>query len=780
MQRHRNPMTRDSVLGVLAVSVAFAGVAAYTSSAEAQSGRSATLEEVVVTAQKREESLQEIPIAITAMDTSTLEAIGVTDIGGLTGFVPGLVIQPTIGGSVNAAVTIRGAGQTTNNLSRDASVGLYIDGVPISKSSGALFDGVDIERMEVLRGPQGTLYGKNTISGAINIISQKPSGELGGYVTIGAGNKRLRTLRTSLDLPALGQVGEGLGQLSTKISYIRRMRDGFFKNDYPGLKDFDNKDQWGARFAATWDITTRLRLDYAYDKFVLDQRPTMASQYTPGGKRPRHISADSALRSDVKVEGHALTASYELGEVGMLGDMTLKSITAYRELETRSLTDFDGSPLDLFRFIIDNNFEQRSQELQLIGSADQLDYVMGLFYYDEEWDTYNPRWLLQEFHPGSNNYNYDSRGSEVKSYAAYTQVTWRPSILDNRLELTGGIRWTRDEKDSWRLMQNVGTGVGPGPFIDPGKGPLDPAACVCLRDPVTGMPVTWSGLPASTAIPGGLYGPTDLVPLKTSDSWSKVTPMAVVSYHVTDSATAYLKYSTGFKSGGINGVAETNADFIRGFGQETMKSYELGWKSRMLDNRLQLNAAAFYNKYDDIQVNTFVPNMIGISVQNAGKATISGLELETLARVTSNLDLSLNYAYLHTRYDKYVDGGVDVSHEREFPYAPRHSYNVGVVYTSDPMAWGTLSARLDYNWLGKQYIGVMDDPTTNIDSYGLVNARVTLADIPAGGRGTMAVSLWGKNLEDKEYTTSGVNLQALTVNQWGDPRSYGLEFTYRY
>src|SRR5690625_1414523 len=153
-------------------------------------------------------------------------------------------------------------------------------------------------------------------------------------------------------------------------------------------------------------------------------------------------------------------------------------------------------------------------------------------------------------------------------------------------------------------MQNVGAGSSPGPFIDPARGPLDPAACVCLRDPVTGMPITRSGLPASTALPGGPYGPTDLIPLKTSDSWSKVTPMAVATYHLTDSATAYLKYSTGFKSGGINGVAETNADFIGGFGQETMKSWELGWKSRLLDNRLQLNAAAFYNKYDDIQVNT--------------------------------------------------------------------------------------------------------------------------------------------------------------------------------
>lgn len=740
----------------------------------AQPRQAASLEEVVVTAQKREESLQEIPIAITAFNAETLEDMGISDIGGLTGFVPGLVVQPTVGGSVNAAISIRGSGLTTNNLSRDTSVGLYLDGVPIAKTSGAIFDGVDIARMEVLRGPQGTLYGKNTISGAINIITAKPTGELGGYATVGVGNEDLRTLRSSLDLPAVGEVGRGLGKLSTKLSYIRRLRDGFFENDFPGLKDYDNKNQWGTRFASVLDVSDQFSVEYAYDQFEVDQRPTMLTQHDGSGKRPDSAAADSARRSDVGIKGHSLTLNYDFGESPVPGDLAFKSITAYRELETRSFSDFDGTAADLFRFIIDNDFEQTSQEFQLVGSTDSLEYVLGLFYYEEEWSTFNPRWIFQF---GGDNYNYDTRGAEAKSYAAYSQVTWSPDAFDRRLELTGGLRWTRDEKDAVRLQQSLTN------FLT--QGPQSPNACVCLRDE-TGMPLTVSGAPAGTAIPGGPIGPTDLVPITHSDSWTEVTPMIVATYHFSDDITGYAKYSSGYKAGGINGVAETNETFLRGFDQEVMDSYELGVKSRLLDNRLQVNAAAFLNDYEDIQVNTFVPSVIGISVNNAGAATISGLELEVMARPVPNLDLVLNYGYLHTEYDEYLDLDrttgqlVDFSDQRKFAYSPRHTVNASLVYSFDPMPVGSLRARIDYAWLDDQYIGVNDDPTSNIDAYGLWNARLTLADIPTGGRGELAVSLWGKNLADEEYLTSSVNLQVFTANQWGDPRSYGLELTYRF
>ncbi|MFW6092574.1 MAG: TonB-dependent receptor [Pseudomonadota bacterium] len=765
MQRHTAPsVPRPALAFMVAVAVTMS-----SAESRAEAERQNALEQVVVTAQKREESLQEIPIAITAFDTETLEELGVTDIGDLTGQAPGLIVQPTVGGSVNAAISIRGSGLSTNNLSRDASVGLYLDGVPIAKTSGALFDGIDIERMEVLRGPQGTLYGKNTISGAINVIPKKPTGQLGGYATVGVGNENLRTLRASLDAPAVGRVGRGLGELRTKVSYIRRERDGFFENEVAGLEDFDNKDQWGFRFSSVLDVADRFSVEYAYDEFTLDQRPTMLSRYDGSGDRPDSLANNDALQSDVEINGHSLIATYDFG------DLQLKSITGYRELETRSHSDFDASALDIVHFKLNNDFEQTSQEFQLVGQSEQFEYVFGLFYYDEEWFTDNPRWLGAFGNPDL--YNYDTRGGDTTSYAAFSQATWFPQALQGKLELTAGLRWTRDEKDSTRLQQSLGAYVAD---------PSDPNSCVCVRDE-NGVPITQSGAPAAAAVPMGPIGPTDLVAMQTEDEWSQLTPMFVATYHFDAGTTGYAKYSTGFKAGGINGVAANNQTFVNGFDQETMDSFELGLKSRLLGDRLQINAAAFYNDYDDIQVNTFVPEMIGISVENAGKARIAGAELELLARPTRNLEFTFNYSFLDTEYDEYLDFDEslnrvrDFSDERKFPYAPEHSFNTALVYESDPTSIGTVSARVDYAWFDDQFIGVNDDPTTNIESYGLLSGRIGLSSIAMGGRGSIDVSVWGKNLTDEEYTQSGVNLGVLgTVNQWGDPRSYGLEVTYRY
>ncbi|WP_159931009.1 TonB-dependent receptor [Oceanicoccus sp. KOV_DT_Chl] len=178
----------------------------------------AILEEVIITAQRREENLQQSPLSVTALDNTTLNDLRATDIKGISDFTPNLQITPTIGGSVNAAINIRGAINANNNLSRDNAVGLYLNGVPIGKTSGAIFDSVDLERIEILRGPQGTLYGKNTIGGAINLIPKKPSGELGGNLSVGIGNKDLLEVRGSMDLPKAGAVGEGLGELSLRAS----------------------------------------------------------------------------------------------------------------------------------------------------------------------------------------------------------------------------------------------------------------------------------------------------------------------------------------------------------------------------------------------------------------------------------------------------------------------------------------------------------------------------------------------------------------------------------
>lgn len=732
--------------------------------------QSATLEEVVVTAQRREQSIQETPISMTALTADTLREIGASDVSGVSDITPGLLVTPTIGGSVNAGLAIRGAVNSSNNLSRDNAVGMYLNGVPISKTSGAIFDAVDLERVEVLRGPQGTLYGKNTIGGAVNLITRKPSGELDGYIRVGVGNEGLVETRGAIDTPAIGSLSDGPGELSARVSGFYRERDGFFTNDGPSSDDFDNRDQWGLRVDADWRLGERFSVEYGYDIFEADQTPPMLAltnsdafasvvpslypvlEAATNTDRPSSIANDSAFTSESEVEGHTLTLSYDMPETA-LGDLTLKSITGYRDLHTLSLSDFDGTDLDLFRFRIENDFDQVTQEIQLLGTTERTHYVLGLFYYEDSWDTDNPRWLFQF---GGDTSDISQRGAETVSVAAFGQLSWTPNAFDDRMEITVGGRWTEETKDAYNLAVDASVYA---------VTPADPNAGVYQRGAM-GNPV---------------FSPSgSLIPIETDDSWSEFTPMATVAWRFSDDVNGYAKVATGFKSGGFNGVATSNASFLTPFDPEIMTTYELGLKSRFLDQRVQLNMSVFYNDYEDFQANKFVEEVLGIAIVNAGSATMQGMEIELTARPTANLDMILNYSLLDTSYDEFIgDDGSDVSSDRYFTYSPENTVFASLKYTFDPFSIGTLSMRADYSWTDDYHTGILDDPTTNVDAYGLLSARVELSAIPVG-QGEMQVSAWGRNLTDEEYWSTALNLTVFTVGQWADPRSYGVELSYQF
>lgn len=732
--------------------------------------RPSEIEEILVTAQRREQSLQETPISVTALNSESLTELGASDVSGVSDYTPGLLVAPTIGGSVNAGIVIRGAGNISNNLSRDNAVGMYLNGVPISKTSGAIFDAVDLERVEVLRGPQGTLYGKNTIGGAVNLITKKPSGEFGGQLRVGLGNEDLFETRGSIDIPSLGSVGDGLGEFKARVSGFLRQRDGFYTNDGPSGDDFDNRDQWGLRVDTAWDLSESLIIEYGFDRFVANQRPPMLSltnsdafifvspQLNPAvagatqKNRPDSIANDSAIASESEVSGHTLTASYDIPD-SALGDLTFKSITGYRDLSTLSLSDFDGTELDLFRFKIENDFDQWTQELQLVGMTERTNYVIGFFYYEDDWSTDNPRWLFQL---GGDNKDESQRGANNVSIAAFGQLTWTPNMFDDRMELTVGGRWTKEHKDAFNLAKDVSIYE---------QDPSDPNAGVYVRD-AAGNPV--------------FNASGNLIPLTTDDTWTEFTPMATAAWRFSEDVHGYVKVATGFKSGGFNGVATSNESFLKPFEPETMSTYELGLKSRLLDQRLLLNVSMFYNDYEDFQGDRFVEEVVGTVIVNAGSATMQGMEIELTARPTPNLDVIVNYSLLDTSYDKFVgDNGMDVSKGRYFAYAPENTVFTSVKYTFDPFEFGTLSVRADYSWTDDYYVTIMDDPNTNVEAYGLLSMRVDLSAIQWGG-GELRLSAWGRNLTDEEYWNSAINLQAFTVTQWADPRSYGVELAYEF
>ncbi|MGH6632947.1 MAG: TonB-dependent receptor, partial [Sphingopyxis sp.] len=514
-----------AALAAVTVTTALSSSLAFAQAPESKGEVAATGEgEIVVTAQRREERLVDVPISVSAVSSAAIDRAQVRSVSDIATIVPNIQINETIGNSFGPLITIRGLSPSADtSLARDQPVGLYIDGVPIGKSTGAAFDTVDLERVEVLRGPQGTLYGKNTIGGAVNLITRKPSGEFGGQYLAGAGSWGQFNQRISIDLPEVAG-------FSAKVGLITKLDGGYYRNSV--RKDnFGEEELWAARADLLWRPSGSFSALYSYD--ISDSKGTpnqlAATAVTGSGAtafvnalmapyvvtgRTREIGAQSALRSDYRTNGHALTLEWEPG----IGDLTLKSITARRTAITRSASDFDGSPLDLLRIILDNNYKQFTQEFQAIGTVGDFKYTLGAFYLDDEYDVYNPRWNFQF---GGNAFDISERGGRSKSYAGYGQLAWTPRALDEKLTASVGLRYTRESKHAYELLlSNSAYRTNPAA---PGSG-------VFLRD-ANGNPVTRSGGPAAGARPGaGGIGYTDLSPLENSGVWKRFNPEFNVLY----------------------------------------------------------------------------------------------------------------------------------------------------------------------------------------------------------------------------------------------------------
>ena len=775
-------MTFRTRLIVLMNSAAAVAVAAPALAQDRATASSGGFDDIVVTAQRREERLVDVPLSVSAISEQRLDAAGVSTVSNIGTVVPNIQINETVGNTWSPLISIRGlspAGDTS--LGRDQPVGIYIDGVPVSKSTGAAFDTVDLQRVEVLRGPQGTLYGKNTIGGAINLVTRKPSGEFGGQLVLGAGDYGLFTQKLSFDLPA---IESGIGTLKAKFGVSGRQFGGFFKNDGPS-RDFGEQDQWAARVGLLWEPTSNLSIGYAYD--ITDNKGTgvMLALSAPGlispngpptlsplyplikdsihTDRPDRISTDATGRSNFRVFGHAVTAEYDAGTTP-IGDVTLKSITAWRGLQTRSNSDFDGTRYDLLRFTLDNDYHQFTQELQLIGTAEEFRYTIGAFYMRDSYSVYNPRWSVAL----GNNKRYDlsDRGAHNKSIAGYGQLTWSPSALDGRLDLTGGLRWTKETKRVRNLFFS---------YSKYAANPADPLSGVFQRDAL-GNPITRSGGPALGVLPtGNGPGPYDLIPLENEKSWSRLTPEASISFAIQPDFNVYGRFATGFKSGGFNDTAATNSAFNTAFNPEKLTSFELGTKGVFLGGRIGLNVVVYHSIYKDFQAGVFVPTLITTNIINAGKATFTGVEIEGQVRPIDDLTINFGYGYTDAKYKEFIlPSGQDVTHSYVVPLVPKHNFQIGGLWR---IALGELSLTpsLNYSWRGSQDSNIAPDPLTRRIAYGLLDGRIALGGIDLGRGAEFEFSVWGKNLTDKQYITSAINLGLFTVKQWGDPRSFGAE-----
>lgn len=700
------------------------------------------IEEIVVTAEFREATLQETDISMTVMNAKTLDEMGATTPNDIGDFVPNIKIHE-MPGKMGAAIGIRGFrnGETISTF--DPKVAVYLDGVLMSKSTGAAFDVLDLERIEVLRGPQGTLYGRNTVGGAINLITKKPTDELTGKIATTLGDYGQRDITATLNVPLVGPNGvlgnSGDSRLNLKATVGSLKRDGYWDNNFSGAlnDDLGDKDREVGHVQLEWLPTEGLSFLYAYDNSDIDETgwpmrltaynpaiaPGLAPYVSTGGSSDHPLDFRQFMQGEA--EGHSLTVDWAIND-----DLSLVSISAFRKFEVDNAQDSDGSPLFLFHTISGDEVEDFTQELRLVGSAmdSRLDYVAGAYYMDEDIKEIYTVNILP-----SAGYTESGTTASAKNeiWALFGEATYG---LTERLDLTLGLRYTEEDRE----MSRVDT------LVIPALG----------RNTATRLP-------------------------DVSEDFENISGTVSLAYQWTDDIMTYAKVSRGYASGGFNPRAPDSASYQAGYDEETVWNYEIGWKTTWLDSRLQVNGAIFYADYRDLQVTVITAAGRG-TISNASDAQIQGLELEVQARPMENLEIGAGYGYLDPEYKNYIlpTTGQDVSNIYQWAQAPDNTFSAYGRYTvPDFLSAGDLVFRVDYSWTDDR--SILAAPDNWADCYDLVNARVALNNIRGPGDTRINIALWGKNLTDQVYYTSGYNLTAnlgFRAMAVSEPRTYGMDF----
>ncbi|MDP3676268.1 MAG: TonB-dependent receptor [Novosphingobium sp.] len=711
--------------GVLAGSASMLALAAPAAAQDAADQPSDGIEEIIVTAQKRAESLQDTPISIAAFNAEDLEAKGITGLTDLRAQVPNLQLTPFPNNAATTQIFLRGVGLSDDQITQDGGVAVYQDGVYVARSQGQALEVAELERVEVLRGPQGTLYGRNATGGAINFITRKPDlGEFGFKGQVSIGNYDIRKLKAAVNVP----VGE---RLAARFSYLNSKQDGFVRNLGTGVKRFGDKDRQAFRGDVLWQPLDALSLRYAYDRSEIQDTPVFVAFSPLHPLRADRPTAGSPLvrdllRNDIVTQGHSLTAEWEAAD-----SLTIRSITAYRKLDNfqnqNYLTGVLGpTPLQNNMSRLLQN--QWSQELQLVGDLldDQVEYVLGAYYFDEDGSNFS-----NSFSPPTATRSFTTATIANRSYAVFGQATFRPEWFERKLALTLGARHSWDKREA-TLVRSTQVGAGP----------------------VTPVPGVGDG----------------------SRSFRNFSPSVTLGFDVSDDIHTYVKAVRGYKSGGFNIRASSIARFNDGFEPETLWSYEAGLKSQFLDDRVRFNVAGFHSKYRDIQINvqSDPTNARITDVLNAGSATVNGVEADLTLAPSRNLRVGLNYGFLDPSYDEILDArGVDISPNFRFTQSPRHTLAADITYDLPRLPIGRLTANIGYTMQSEKFSSsTIAQGKFIIGDYGLLNARLTLAEIP--GLNGVKLAAWARNIADKEYYVFQFNIGRPGAI-FGEPRTYGLD-----
>ncbi len=725
------------------------------------------LEEVIVTAQRRAQPLDEVPISISVVAGESLLATGARDVTAIAAFAPNVSFDSIVtqtGGSTATSIYIRGIGQSDMLQTTDPGVGLFVDGVYVARAVGSLLDVADVERVEVLRGPQGTLFGRNTVGGAINVTSRPPA------------ERRALTLRATLGsdnrVDAFARVDVPLsGNVRSKLSFATFDQDGYV--DRPNAGDWlGNKHRRAAYAQLVYSPGDAFNLTFSADYTHADERGVAATlervvQICPanvpnaiggcdGNARPgapvsqtfafnnvppvngaaggsgvgvsvydeRYIPSDPFINygtgreaSTLDLWGSSLTLDWKLPA------FTVRSISAWRTFEAFFIRDTDTSP---FHIVVPSSTvdqHQFSQELQLLspGRESRLDWIAGLYYFYEEADDDS------DFSAAA--FDLQSGGRDIinRSAALFGQATYR---LSKTVALTAGARYTDEHKSYVPTQYFTGS--------------------------VTGIP------------PVGLV---IVPPLKNELDFSKPTYRAAVELKPFADVLFYASWSTGFKSGGFVQRNSVPRPLLPTFGPETVEVLEIGAKTTVLDGKLRLNGAIFTSDYEDLQIRVVQPVTFGVVTSNAGDARIRGGELEFEAAPHARLQLAGGVGYLHGRYQRIAPTVPDLTLDSRLTDSPEWSANLSAIGSLTD----SLSARIDWSYRSSNFNDAENTPELKQEAFHLLNASATWHCSGCPERAWSA-TLGVRNATDEHYLISGYSLpvQGPVASSYARPREWFL------
>jgi iron complex outermembrane receptor protein len=732
--------------------------AAAATAATNNDGQDSATGSIVITARRTAEKLQRVPASVSAFNARALDRIQAQDTTGLQGAVPNLNIVAGRGSSNATNIFIRGIGQPDALQTFDPAVGVYVDDVYLSRIRGSQLDLLDLDRIEVLRGPQGTLYGKNTIGGAIKFVTRRPDDTLRANASLAAGSYNQLEAKGTLS----GPISRGF---DIGVSVLGSRRDGFVE-DSADDREYNNKKTFAGRAAVALNPTDKVRVDLTADYQSDDAhlnvgRPvnnlTTFSGGTlvvtdPVGSGPYHWKGRTTpgLPNSTKLKhyGFAGTVAVDLTDA-----LTLKSITAYRNLKTDDFVDIDATQYSVGDVFVGVDQNQFSQEFQATYTSSKFNAVAGLYYLKENIKSHQDAFADDLLGPAFFNSGFLRTVDDklhTTSYAAYANASYE---IVPTVRVSAGVRYTDETKDYVRTTSTF-----------------------------------FSLLPAFNATFG--FAPP-------KGKWHDTSPMASVDWQITPATMVYARVAKGFKSGGFNGRANSVAEATK-YNPETVWSYEAGFKTT-LANQLRLNGAVFDNEYKDFQARvsgldtdpiTGLPSP-KLSVLNAGKLRIRGAELEAAWTPTTGLLIDGQLGYLDAKYKVFDDARfIAFGGSRAFQtpaFAPHWTLRLGTQYAFDLGSVGGITIGGQTRYRSRQALAV-DNTLTNTDTkveglfqngYWVHDARIVWEDVSK----KYSIGLYGYNLTKKAYKTDAQEFSSvgnIRTVYYGAPRTVTLRLTARY